>query len=260
MQHSEVETDSPQATSSTKAEMRVMDMQPSTHRNAERTGRVSRYSIIPKGLRRDEGNHFRTRGGADNGPVYESFPTPFQGPSLAARHRRSGTTQSSMQYTDTCSEVHSVSCFPCLGREMSTATVTTASDDSDAYCTFCCFKVRPLRRVLDSNNTPSYAFSLPYPKTLDSDTRTEHMKNDNGLAMIQEGMCEDIEPVDVIWSRNQGDPKWRCIVFAMENLAKIYSGEFLFGSETVAWMENPECGSEIIVLRNEKLKQVLHLQ
>jgi hypothetical protein len=79
----------------------------------------------------------------------------------------------------------------------------------------------------------------------------------NGPELLPGGAkCEDIEPVDVIWSRNRGAPKWRVIVFAWENLAKIYAGEFLFGSETVAWVENPACGSELIVMRNETLKQV----
>ena len=100
--------------------------------------------------------------------------------------------------------------------------------------------------------------SLPYPQICDMERdKSAQQKDEMSGILFEEAKCEDIEPVDVIWSRDKGDPIWRCIVFAWENLAKIYSGEFMFGSDTVGWVESEDGRTELIVMRNERLKQVL---
>lgn len=81
--------------------------------------------------------------------------------------------------------------------------------------------------------------------------------------------CGDIEAVDVA----RGDwTKFRPVVGAWENFAKVYPGEFLTahdpkildddkegsncGGETVAWIENKATRTQALVFRNDYLKQV----
>ena len=65
--------------------------------------------------------------------------------------------------------------------------------------------------------------------------------------------CENIEAVDVIL----GDWKfWRPIVGAWDQFAKVFAGEFLHRSEKVAFITNERSGTEVLVYRNEQLRQV----
>jgi hypothetical protein len=69
--------------------------------------------------------------------------------------------------------------------------------------------------------------------------------------------CEDIEAVDVV----MGDWKrWRPIVAAWEQLAAVFAGEFLHGSERIAFVTNEETMTEALVYRNERLRQVYTYQ
>lgn len=65
--------------------------------------------------------------------------------------------------------------------------------------------------------------------------------------------CEDIEAVDVV----MGDwTTYRPLVSAWEQFANIFSGEFLHGSEKIAFVTNEQSKTEVLVYRNIHMKQV----
>jgi hypothetical protein len=65
--------------------------------------------------------------------------------------------------------------------------------------------------------------------------------------------CEDIEAVDVV----MGDWKlWRPIVGAWEQFAAVFAGEFLHGSEKIAYVTHEKSMTQALVYRNERLRQV----
>ena len=141
------------------------------------------------------------------------------------------------------------------------STILTPSLGRTLACSCCCFP-KNTEAMSASTYSDKWDFSsLPYPQNFDIERDVStHKSGETPRVLFEEAKCEDIEPVDVIWSRDKGDPIWRCIVFAWENLAKIYSGEFMFGSDTVGWVESADSCTELIVMRNERLKQVLPIE